>query len=323
MYIVSAQVFFLSSFRSDPAYQEEKRLQQTASEITSTAAFCGGIPAVIVVLIYSSISDQLGRKVTIAIPYVGGSLVSIVIALLVNFDLPFWTYILASFLNGFSGSYSTLFAGVFATVADVTPPELRSVYIAIIEGSLGLAMLLANLLVGLWAKYAGYSQPIIFLSALICCSGIFFCVIRETRPKEQILIVRQQSLCRAIRKQLAHIGTTLTRDRLRMKQILVLAFAFMLSMLSYMGMMSTLTLYVMGQPFCWDAGGIGIYNSMKTAVIMIGAVVAVAILRRKISDFGLTVIGVISFLGMTFLTGFASFFETSFHDVMMIIGKLR
>lgn len=311
----------LPSRRSDPFYKQEKQLQQEASAITSAAAFCGGVPAVITVLLYSSLSDQLGRKVTIAIPYIGGSLVSIVIALLVTFDLPFWIYLVAMFLNGFSGSYSTLFAGVFAAVADFTPPELRSINIAIIEGSVGLAMLLANLLVGFWAKRGGFTQPVIFLSALILSSGGFFFLIRETRPRAEIAAARRQGICGGLKKQLRHIGATLMRDRRRMKKLLLLAVAFMLSMLSYMGSASTLTLYVMGQPFCWDSSDIGIYNSFKTAIIMTGAVVAVGILRRKLSDFALTVIGAFSFIGLMFFTGFASFFESAFHNIVMIIGE--
>lgn len=275
------------------------------------------------VLIYSSISDQLGRKVTIAIPYIGGSIVGITFAIIVAFNCPLWLYFIASFLNGFSGSSSALLAGIFASAADITTPERRSIVIAIIQGVLGIAMVLSNTLMGLWAKNHGFMPPIIFLSVLIVSSGGFFVIVRETRPQSQILAARQMGITEAIRKQLRHMKSTLVMDRRRMKQILVVAFSITLNLLAYMGNTATLTLYVLGQPFCWDASSVGNYHATKVAITMIGTTLVVIFLKRFISDLSLGILGGISFIGFYILTALASFISSDVHNVFMFVGKIH
>ena len=274
-----------------------------------------------VVVIYSSISDQLGRKVTIAIPYVGGSIVGLTIALIVALDGPLWLYFISDFIKGLTGSSSAMLAGIFASAADITPPERRSIAIAVIQGVLGIAMVLSNTLMGLWTKHYGFTPPMIFLSVLIICSGVFFFFIRETRPRGQILAARRMGLIAAVRKQLRHMKATLVADRRRMKQILVVAFAVTLNLLAYMGNTSTLTLYVLGQPFCWDPSAVGNYHATKIAVTMIGTTLLVVFLKRLTSDLTLSMIGGASFIGFYILTALASFITTSFSNVFMFVGE--
>lgn len=275
------------------------------------------------VILFSSLSDYMGRKVTVAIPYVGGSLVGIAIALFVAFDLPFWFYYIASFWLGFSGSSMAMLAGVFASAADVTSREQRKIAVAVIKFCNGVAIMFANVTSGLWVRETGFLPAVGFMSASMIAAGVFFLLMRETWPSSRRSDVpRTVGRVQIVKKQLQHMRSVLVKGQLRKKQICVLFAAFTLTDVSHTSLQSTLTLYVMGEPFCWNPTSIGVFSAGKVIFIMIGATLTVIVCRRTASDLSLSMVGAASQATFQFLLGFSSLFQSWIHNLVFVLGEI-
>ena len=133
-------------------YKKREDVQAESSLITTKCSLLEGIPQIVMVMIYGAYSDEMGRKLTIMIPYFGGAACAISICLVIVLDLPIYIYYIGSIINGFSGSYGTMLAGTFAYIADTTTVEQRTVAIGMVEASLGLSMVISNFGVGYWLK---------------------------------------------------------------------------------------------------------------------------------------------------------------------------
>ena len=76
------------------------------------------VPSLFMVLIMGPLSDVIGRKPMLAIPLFGNLLRNIIILLCQIFDLPLYTVIIGTAMDGCIGGPATFIGTAYAYIAD-------------------------------------------------------------------------------------------------------------------------------------------------------------------------------------------------------------
>ncbi|CAH1759660.1 10672_t:CDS:2 [Entrophospora sp. SA101] len=125
------------------------------------------IPAIVVLGSLGSLSDRRGRRIVLLLPTIGGICISSCIILVDKYlyGNPFGTKLLlfGSFLDGLTGSYTSLVAVSHAYVTDCTEPGKRNIVFGWLMGSLYCGFSIGPMIAG-WISQA--TGNIISLMAL-------------------------------------------------------------------------------------------------------------------------------------------------------------
>lgn len=309
-------------------YQKRKEIQGQSSFIITKAMLIEGIPSILMVLIYGAYSDEMGRRVTILVPFIGGLIQSICVCLMINLTLPFYVYYIGSFIYGFSGSYGTFLSGVFAYLADTTSSSQRSLGMGAMEACLGISMVIANVSIGYWLKMAGAKDPMLAITSLLVASPIFMFCVKESFVRSRQSLYREDvalpiRVIESVKRQLGKIKTVFASDRDRGRCLVLCIVAFSMHILCYVGSSSIVTLYVLNKPFCWTSDLIGIFSGTKAAFWQMGMVVTLLLLRNRVSDWCLVYMGFVSYVVYNTLFALASLFESPVDNIFLISGVLK
>lgn len=319
-------MFTISSFvRSDPLYQRRKEIQGQSSLVITKAMLIEGLPSILMVLIYGAYSDEMGRRVTILVPYFGGLIQTVCVCLMILLELPFYVYYIGSFFYGLSGSYGTLLSGVFAYLADTTSSSQRSLGMGAMEACLGISMVISNISVGYWLKLSGARSPMIAITCLLAACPVFMFCVKESLVKSRNSLYRNDialpiRVLESVKRQLEKIRAVFTSDREKGRCMILCIFGFSLHILCYVGSSSVVTLYVLNKPFCWTSDWLGIFSGSKSAFWQLGMVITLLSLRKRVSDWSLVYLGFVSYLIYSSLFAIASLFESPVDNVLLIAG---
>lgn len=302
-------------------YKRREEIQAESSLITSKVGIMEGIPQIVMVMIYGSYSDEMGRKLTIMVPYIGGLVLVLCTCLMISLDLPLYTYYIGSIINGISGSYGTMLSGVFSYLADTTTKDQRSLAIGMMETSVGLSVVISNFGVGYWLKASGPKMPSIAFSVLLSVSPIFIFCVKESVVRTNTS--ERNTSCnvfQSLKKQFKKICAVFTANKRRGLCLALCIVAFAQHMFCVFGSMGILTLYALNEPFCWTSDLIGFYSGSKVIFWQLGMAITLLTLRRRITDWSMVYMAYVSYTLCSGLQAAASLFVFPIDDILMISG---
>ncbi|PAA94459.1 hypothetical protein BOX15_Mlig009231g1 [Macrostomum lignano] len=303
------------SLANSSEHQLINHIQDEASQWTLYRMATSGIVALLVLPLFASASDYMGRWPALLLPCIGLAVDSVGLLLILLFDLPLYFLLISAGLGALGGGFGALFAAMFAYLADTTSRKDRPMRVAIVEGTFGLAGVVIELMVGWWMRLSGYLPPIIFSFALTMANLLYVvCFVPEVRPArlqrkfsgpssvtngggdEKRISNKFRRLLRALLLPYSNIAG-LFRINTRLSLTLALLFASVcIYSASFIGSSVVSSLYQMNYPFCLDSVFIGYLNAAKIVGFQIGVAVGLLIIRRycRVKTLGLSILGLIS-----------------------------
>lgn len=137
----------------------EDELQKVNSKWNFYDDICKSAPAMLLTFfIYGSISDQISRKLPIALPLIGNILIFIIRIFAAAYIRSSGGFmLLASLIEGLSGGVSTLYMAVMSYLSDVSSVKSRTFRISIAYGVGNVGWVIASSLSGIVFENTGYT----------------------------------------------------------------------------------------------------------------------------------------------------------------------
>jgi len=146
------------------------------SQLLLKLSLCHSIPAIVVLGSLGSLSDRRGRRIVLLLPTIGGMCISSCIILVDKYlyGNPFGTKLLlfGSFLDGLTGSYTSLVAVSHAYVTDCTEPGKRNIVFGWLMGSLYCGFSIGPMIAG-WISQATGNIMSVFYFCLATYTLLF------------------------------------------------------------------------------------------------------------------------------------------------------
>ena len=137
----------------------EDEVQKVNSEWNFYDDICRSAPSMLLTFfVYGSVSDQISRKIPIALPILGNILVYIIHIFAAKYIRSSGGYmLLASLITGISGGVSTMFMAVMSYLSDVSSVKSRTLRISMAYGVMNAAQVIASSLSGVVFEQTGYT----------------------------------------------------------------------------------------------------------------------------------------------------------------------
>ena len=265
---------------SDIVTDTEQKATSKASTWLVYFSIASGVPAIFANLIFGSYTDTYGRKFLLAICILGTCLRLAISAIVVYLETDLVYLLIANFVEGCTGQYATCLTVSLAYTADITSPGKSRVNgMILVELLIGIAMSSAGLATGYMIAAIGYKVSL-FISAgvLVLAALITITLLPETLSKD--LRQKDKSVIEVLKVVLQFF--TLNDDKKSRWKYQIIVLVLVLTNVSYMGRMSTETLYQLATPFCWTPAQVGVYAAVKTvAVMFIGKFIIKSFIRNK------------------------------------------
>lgn len=150
------------------------------------------LPGLLTTGFYSSVANIYGRKIVMIISLFGLMIYAFLFAYVVLVEPTDYMelIILASFVMGATGTYTTFMMGAFSYVADTTDPASRTRAYSITESCLYIGKIVGPLASGLWAHSFGFRVP--FVAAAVAAGLCIFYIIFFV--EESLFLMKQRQV---------------------------------------------------------------------------------------------------------------------------------
>ncbi|XP_027508340.1 thymic stromal cotransporter homolog [Corapipo altera] len=260
----------------------------------------------------SKLGDRIHRKIPICFPLLGYLGSKTLLLLLILLGWPIEVMYGAAALNGLTGGFTTLWAGIMALGSLGSSESRRSLRLIIIELVYGLAGFVGSMASGY--LFVGFSDRYREGTVLVCCSiaCYAFCLLYSifilTVPKPGASCPAKAKNAEEVGSQLpAHTGAAAATGSSQpsggsssslispSKLIIILLFvAAILYDLAVVGAVNILPLFLLREPLSWNAVEIG-HGNAAGYVIFITSFLGVLVFSRCLRDITMIMIGVVSF----------------------------
>ncbi|XP_074022812.1 solute carrier family 46 member 2 [Numenius arquata] len=259
----------------------------------------------------SKLGDRVHRKIPICFPLVGYLGSKTLLLLLILLGWPIEVMYGAAALNGLTGGFTTLWAGVMALGSLGSSESRRSLRLIIIELVYGLAGFLGSMASGyLFVGFNDrYREGTVLVGCSIACYA--FCLLYSIFV---LTVPKPAASCPAKAKNAEEVGNQLPAHKEApaagssqasesssstpispSKLIIIMLFvAAILYDLAVVGAMNVLPLFLLREPLSWNAVEIG-HGNAAGYVIFITSFLGVFVFSKYLRDITMIIIGVISF----------------------------
>ncbi|NXL38044.1 TSCOT protein, partial [Glaucidium brasilianum] len=296
-----------------PSHVLEDAQQKAVSNFYIIYNLVLGLSPLVSAYSLSKLGDRLHRKIPICFPLLGYLGSKTLLLLLILLGWPIEVMYGAAALNGLTGGFTTLWAGIMALGSLGSSESRRSLRLIVIELVYGLAGFLGSVSSGY--LFAGFSDCYQEGSVLVGCSiaCYAFCLLYSifvlTVPKSAASCPAKANSVKEVGSQLpAHTGagagaagssqpsersssTPVSPSKLT---IITLFVAAILYDLAVVGAMNVLPLFLLREPLSWNAVEIG-YGNAAGYVIFITSFLGVFVFSKYLRDITMIMIGVASF----------------------------
>ena len=306
----------------------DEQVQTETSHWLLYLNIAGGIPSILMSLLYGSLSDQLGRKLFIILPAIGSAFNAAVILQLVYLreTLPIAFLLIGSLVVGFFGNFSVINFAVYSYASDISVCSKRTRQIGILESMTYIGGTVSLLLGGVWIKTSqSYSPP---FWCIIACNTVIVVYVIVALPESWNFTQRNinrvniqvdfyrgegvKELCKSIGKNICdYFALLLTHWKL-----VVLMIIFFIVEINFLGITDVVILYTIGEPLCWASDFIGYFLALKLFFNGISLLVILPILLAVgLSDTVILSLGFISGSSALVMMGLST------HTWMMFLGE--
>lgn len=231
---------------------------------------------------YSSIANIYGRKLVMMISLFGLGVYSLMYSYVAAFSPNNFLMIMviASFVMGVTGSYTTFIMGSFSYVADSTmhDPKNRNYAYSLTEASLYFGKIVGPIASGLYANYYGFKVPFLACAVIVFCATLFVVFMKESLPPS--LSSRRKEVVLNPFQTLDNISLIFThRPKLGQSPLPLVAVSFFLYYLALMGWVSVIYLYLKFR-FNWGAFMLGLFDSANGLIQALSMTVMPHIVTR-------------------------------------------
>ncbi|KFQ32715.1 Thymic stromal cotransporter, partial [Merops nubicus] len=294
-----------------PSHAQEDAQQKSVSNFYIIYNLVLGLSPLVSAYSLSKLGDKIHRKIPICFPLLGylGSKTLLLLRILLGW--PIEVMYGAAALNGLTGGFTTLWAGIMALGSLRSSESRRSLRLIIIELVYGLAGFLGSMASG-GPLFIGFSDSYREGTVLVGCSitCYAFCLLYSifvlTVPKPAASCPDEAKSAKKVGSQLpACTGAAAESSQPSesssstpvspSKLILIMLFvAAILYDFAVVGAIQVLPLFLLREPLSWNAVEIG-YGNAAGYAIYITSFLGVFVFSRYLRDITMIVIGVASF----------------------------
>ena len=269
---------------------KRKEVQSLTSFIYLGIIMAAALPSFFMALLLGSWSDRVGRKVVVLLPVIGGLMDSIGVLITMYTRGPLYLLFIGSFCNGLCGFFTTMILAVFSYMADITNEEERALRLGVLEAFAFTSGMISHISSGWWIHRLGFKAPYIFITTLhiISISYIVFWLpesLPSVDPK------RISDLFSTSHFKKIYVVFKANVNKLHLYGLVVIS-AFL--MLASIGFGSVIVLYSLDSPFCLSPILIGYFLADCMFMQALGAIFALTVLQRILSEVMLTQLGIAS-----------------------------
>ncbi|KAL3852188.1 hypothetical protein ACJMK2_015862 [Sinanodonta woodiana] len=224
---------------------------------------------------FAMLSDNLGRKILLLLPFVGNILLTLVQATIIYFELSLAFEFIGQALSGILGSLDTFAVACNVIVADVTPPGKQVIIAyAVLEALNGISRVIGSFATGYCIKYTGFFYSTLGATALSVCGFLLALFgIPETRPKRDaertVSGISEATSDTKSKNSVLHCLRSLVEfyiDKNKYPRKIIFWLCLIICILLMMPTQSRwdlTTLLQLGFPFCWSPTTMGYYNAAQ------------------------------------------------------------
>ncbi|CAC5425590.1 unnamed protein product [Mytilus coruscus] len=263
------------------------------------------------------LTDRIGRKPLLLYNTVMVFISFILKTIVVYGRFPLQYYVAASAVEGLAGTPFAFNLINHAIIADTTTlGNDRSLMMTIYDALLGLGAICSNIATGYLIQLLGFTYPYLVSSGMLFILPILiFFTLEETwkPPKDKSktsvfkLPIKNFTLC--FKRQ--HVSN-------KLGYFIANLFILLLVIFPYTSISSILTLFLLGEPFCWTSEHIGWYNAGVDFVKYLGGTTILKIMHSCcvcLKDEIIIVFAMLSSIAYLILLGFSN------NDWMVYGGK--
>ncbi|XP_061172473.1 proton-coupled folate transporter-like [Saccostrea echinata] len=289
---------------SSESYQNEQEVQRVVSEWSVYINLAQGIPLIFASIVFSPLSDSVGRKIFLFIGGAGVCIKQFLMTLAIAFDWNIYLFVAFTFIEGSTGSWVALLAITFSIMSDISSGQSRSFLIAAISFVFGVGYSVGNFIPGYAIEALGYTYAMAMSSSVCFVSVIGICFMPESLPPSRRSTVQFHCLTNLKEMLQFYIKEDKSfRDSKRWKYIVGLsAFAFI--MLARLGASFEL-LYLIDSPFCFNPVKLSLFETLKSVLSEIIILAGIKLMQQCFRDEIIAFIGTISSLAYYILFGMA------------------
>ncbi|XP_071436110.1 solute carrier family 46 member 2 [Pithys albifrons albifrons] len=294
-----------------PSHALEDAQQKAVSNFYIIYNLVLGLSPLVSAYSLSKVGDRIHRKIPICFPLLGYLGSKTLLLLLILLGWPIEVMYGAAALNGLTGGFTTLWAGIMALGSLGSSESRRSLRLIIIELVYGLAGFLGSMASGY--LFVGFSDHYREGTVLVCCSiacyavcllySIFVLTVPKpggsSPSKAKSAEVGSQlptptGAAAAVGSSQPSEGSSSTPVSPSKLTIILLFVAAILYDFAVVGAMNVLPLFLLKEPLSWNAVEIG-YGNAAGYAIFITSFLGVFVFSRYLRDITMIIIGVVSF----------------------------
>ncbi|XP_053398431.1 solute carrier family 46 member 3-like [Mercenaria mercenaria] len=293
----------LLSNTSDPRYKSFQNVEKKTALWQLYYMLSSSIPAFFVTAVLPSYSDTFGRRILFIIPYSMMLLKYILCSLIIFYEWDLIWILLASSLEGISGSYFTVFSGCYSFIADLTKPgRQRTLFITCFDGIQLLSITVAGFVSGYFIEFQGYFVPMASCTLILFCAwAIAILFLPETLQKENSSDVI--SVFTNLKRTVDFYKSKTFSGKRAAYTLLVLSIFTAEMAGSNRG--SIEMLYQLGKPFCWPSQKIGLFSAARHAAQGFAGIALITPLKKCLSEVRIAILSNFVNAGSFVLEAFA------------------
>ena len=251
---------------SDPDYTIQQMIQHDTANWLLYFSVCSTLPSIFMVIVIGKWSDIKGRKVAILVSLLGMLVQSSVYVIVINHQLSMYVLYIAEIAAGFTGGSPLIISVSLAYIADITTPKQRTFRVVIVNTCNVFSVGVAQLAIGYLIAAKGFVPPFYLL---ISCqtAAILYTTLPKLLYESMELDTGGKSFLSQMSKLLHGIFDLYVKNEngRRWRLLFINAIFFPIAICIFYR--SVLTLYLIGQPFCYPSEFVGIYNAISRGVL--------------------------------------------------------
>lgn len=233
------------------------RVQAQTSLWTTYLTSCMAVTSLPVSTLLGSLSDQIGRKLPLALPLVGLFLCCCCSVVTIHFELPLFVFLIGTALLGLSGGFMLLVTVSYAYIADITTEEKRMFRIVVVEVLLFLMAGFPQIAIGYVITHFGFSVPFI-VGAAMTLIGLAYVMIPGCL--KETVEFNHEDTKRPIKTAVRDIIKVFKVSENNRRWIIIFYLLVIFVMVGLgTGSISATSIYGMGRPFCLSPEEIGFF----------------------------------------------------------------
>ena len=256
---------------TNPDYAIQQEIAAETSHWVMLGTTLSYIPALFISVIYGALGDNLGRKVHLLIPCIGGFLCICCMLVVLYLDLPLSYYVSANVLYGLGGGYQFLMVGCSAYVADITVTEkarlMRITTVqAVLLGTMSIVQIPAGYIIDIFGFIIATWICFSFSLLAILYITIPGCLYESHKNYSSTDLTRTQ-LFRKLFTDVYNLFMKRKKRKRRDKLMLLYLMYFVTDVIQLSQSDTEIQIvYGLGPPFCWTSVTAGYF-----AIIFLGS----------------------------------------------------